>query len=204
MVRLSFAPRIVRGREYGGLGLMDACITRRRTGCKPPYRNRPAHKSPDNIKALCFQGILALRAVPAMPKLTPPKASGTSVREPHQGVARETSVAFHRPRQPGASLAHHPVPHTTKFQPNIAKTAQPAFEMDLSAVLPADGVKEITEAGRMAFHFVGDTGGVKNPEPQKLVARGQEEALRGQQLAPSLRGAAMAPAFCYHLGDVAY
>ena len=56
----------------------------------------------------------------------------------------------------------------------------------------------------MAFHCVGDTGGIKNPEPQKLVAAGMEESLKGAQIAPSLRGAAMAPAFCYHIGDVIY
>lgn len=114
---------------------------------------------------------------------------------------------FHRPRQPGASLAHHPVPRITRFQPipdDYKAGRAPPFEMDLSAVLPADEVTEITDAGSMSFHCVGDTGGVKNPEPQKLVARGLEESLKGPSIAPSLRGAAMAPAFCYHIGDVVY
>ena len=116
-------------------------------------------------------------------------------------------AVFHRPRQPGASLAHHPVPRITKFQPIPAAFKEgrnPPFAMDLSAVLPADEVTELTDAGSMSFHCVGDTGGVKNPEPQKLVARGMEESLKGPQLAPTLRGAAMAPAFCYHIGDVVY
>ena len=45
---------------------------------------------------------------------------------------------------------------------------------------------------------------MKTPEPQKLVPQGLEESLKGVQLAPSLRGAAMSPAFCYHIGDVVY
>jgi hypothetical protein len=50
----------------------------------------------------------------------------------------------------------------------------------------------------MSFHCVGDTGGVKNPEPQKLVERGLEQSLHIGNLAPSLRGALMASSFCYH------
>jgi hypothetical protein len=116
-------------------------------------------------------------------------------------------VQFHRPLQPGASLAHHPAPRITKFEPipvdYMEGRAEP-HEMDLADVLPREEVAEITQAGSMAFHCVGDTGGVKDPEPQKLVARGLEQSLKGPQIAPTLRGAAMAPAFCYHVGDVVY
>ncbi len=114
---------------------------------------------------------------------------------------------FNRPRQPGASLAHHAIPRITKFEPipDAYKAGHNApFVMDLAQILPPEEVAEITQAGSMAFHCVGDTGGVKDPEPQKLVARGMEESLKGVQLAPSLRGAAMSPAFCYHVGDVVY
>ena len=114
-------------------------------------------------------------------------------------------TSFSRPRQPGASLAHHAVPRSSAFQPiPQAYRRTGPFVMDLSAVLPPDELQEMIDAGAMSFHCLGDTGGVKNPEPQKLVARGLEEALKGPQIAPSLRGAAMSPAFCYHLGDVIY
>jgi acid phosphatase type 7 len=116
-------------------------------------------------------------------------------------------VAFHRPRQPGASLAQNATPRITKFEPippQYAAGRAPPFHLDLASILPADEVAEITNAGSMAFHCMGDTGGVKNPEPQKLVARGLEQSLNGVQIAPSLRGAAMSPAFCYHIGDVVY
>jgi hypothetical protein len=36
-------------------------------------------------------------------------------------------------------------------------------------------IPEITDAGSVSFHCVGDTSGVKNPEPQKLVERGPEK-----------------------------
>ncbi len=116
-------------------------------------------------------------------------------------------ATFHRPRQPGASLAQRAAPRNTKFEPIPAQFAQgrkPPFRMDLGEVLTAGELQEITEAGTLAFHCMGDTGGVKNPEPQKLVERGLEQSLHGGNIAPSLRGAAMAPAFCYHLGDVIY
>ncbi len=114
---------------------------------------------------------------------------------------------FHRPRQPGASLAQRAAPRNTKFEPIPAQFAQgrkAPFRMDLSDVLTAGELQEITRAGSMALHCMGDTGDVKNPEPQKLVERGLEQSLQSGNIAPSLRGASMAPAFCYHLGDVIY
>jgi hypothetical protein len=114
-------------------------------------------------------------------------------------------TSTHRPAQPGASLARLSVPRTGAFQPIPADYQRtPPFEIDLAKILPADEVAEITAAGSMAFHCVGDTGGVKDPTHQHLVARGMLQSLQGPQLAPSLRGAAMHPAFCYHLGDVVY
>ncbi len=116
-------------------------------------------------------------------------------------------TVFHRPRQPGASLAHQATPRITKFEPipdDYKAGRNPPYAIDLASIIPADEVKEIIDAGSMAFHCVGDTGGVKDPQPQQLVARGLEESLKGPSIAPTLRGAAMSPAFCYHIGDVVY
>ncbi len=116
-------------------------------------------------------------------------------------------ATFNRSRQPGASLARRAAPRNTSFEPIPAQFAQgrnAPFRMDLGEVLTASELQEITQAGSMAFHCLGDTGGVKSPEPQKLVERGLEQSLHVGNIAPSLRGAAMAPAFCYHLGDVVY
>lgn len=115
--------------------------------------------------------------------------------------------SFHRPRQPGASLAHTSAPRITEFEkiPNqFAQGRNPPFHMDLGEILSAAEMKEIEGAGSMSFHCVGDTGGIKNAEPQRLVERGMELSLHGAQIQPTLRGAAMFPSFCYHLGDVVY
>ena len=100
-----------------------------------------------------------------------------------------------------------PAPRITKFEPipaAFARGRKAPFRMDLSELLTADEYREIGDAGSMSFHCIGDTGGVKNPEPQKLVEQGLEQSLHSGNMAPSLRGASMAPAFCYHLGDVIY
>jgi hypothetical protein len=115
---------------------------------------------------------------------------------------------FHRARQPGAALAQKEPPRIIEFEsiPDVVKPRKPSpYRMDLSEVLSADEVQEITDAGRMTLHCIGDTGGVKRPEAQLLVARGMEESLnKGTLTPPTLRGAAMSPSFCYHLGDVVY
>jgi hypothetical protein len=116
-------------------------------------------------------------------------------------------TTFHRARQPGASPAQRSAPRITKFEPIPAAFMQGRsgpFRMDLGEILMADEIREITDAGSRSFHWMGDTGGVKNPEPQRLVERGLVQSLHPGNIAPSLRGASMAPAFCYHLGDVVY
>jgi len=108
--------------------------------------------------------------------------------------------SFHRPRQPAASLAHAAQPNPAGFQPIPAQYAagrMPPYQMNLAAVLAADEITEITQAGVMAFHCVGDTGGVSNPAPQMQVAQGLELSLQNAT-------GTMAPAFFYHLGDVVY
>jgi hypothetical protein len=64
--------------------------------------------------------------------------------------------------------------------------------MDLSLVIGADLVKKIVDAGKITFHTVGDTGGIKKPEFQFAVADAMSDDLSS--------GAS----FWYHLGDVVY
>ena len=108
------------------------------------------------------------------------------------------SGTAHRARQPGMSLAQNEPPRIIEFEPIPAAFTPrkpPPFHMDLSEILPHDEVAELAGAGQIVFHCVGDTGGVKRPEAQALVARGMEQSLQTDK---------MAPAFCYHLGDVIY
>ena len=80
------------------------------------------------------------------------------------------------------------------FQPLPTPTGAAPYRLDLGLVLGPDRLAAIHHAGQLCFHCVGDTGGVKAPQPQESVAA---------QLVADLTGAA-APAFLYHLGDVVY
>ena len=67
--------------------------------------------------------------------------------------------------------------------------------MDLSEVVSAADMQQITSQKLMTLHCIGDSGGVKRPEAQMLVAQGMEQ---------SLKNGGAKPAFCYHVGDVVY
>ena len=86
---------------------------------------------------------------------------------------------------------------TQPFRPLPLPTGQPPYRLNLETVLGADRVAAITAAGRLALHIVGDTGGVKSPEPQQIVAMHMEDDF-------SSADAATHPAFFFHLGAVVY
>jgi 3',5'-cyclic AMP phosphodiesterase CpdA len=67
--------------------------------------------------------------------------------------------------------------------------------MSLSDVLPSGTLNAYSD--RITFHCVGDTGGIKTPSHQFLVAQKMVEDFADPD--PSAR-----PAFFYHLGDVVY
>jgi hypothetical protein len=81
------------------------------------------------------------------------------------------------------------------FQPLPPPTGEPPFRLNLADVIGADAVAAIEQAGTLVFHAVGDTGGVKSPEPQEIVALWMEHDHDVLSSAPS---------FFYHLGDVVY
>jgi predicted phosphodiesterase len=66
--------------------------------------------------------------------------------------------------------------------------------MTLESVIGAGQAAAIRDAGRLAFHCTGDTGGVKSPQPQQIVAMTMKRELASQP----------APSFFFHLGDVIY
>ena len=80
-----------------------------------------------------------------------------------------------------------PVPAPWKTPPVIS----------LSDVLGAD-VQQIQKAGKIVFHSVGDTGGIKEPSHQFAVADAMANDFLGTDYASGR------PAFFYHLGDVIY
>jgi acid phosphatase type 7 len=85
--------------------------------------------------------------------------------------------------------------HKQKPEPLPPPRGEKPYRLDLAEILGADAVAQITAAGKLVFHTVGDTGGVKHPEAQENVALAMERQF--EVLDP-------APAFFYHLGDIVY
>lgn len=70
--------------------------------------------------------------------------------------------------------------------------------MALDEVLGNRAVQQIRDSGRIVFHSVGDTGGIKEPSHQFAVA----DAMTGDLSGKDYKGGRAA--FFYHLGDVVY
>jgi hypothetical protein len=108
-----------------------------------------------------------------------------AVRHFHNTVssADEVQIQRHRP----SAHAHQP------FRPLPPPTGAYPYHLSLADVLPPNKIN----ADRLVFHMVGDTGGIKNPLPQRNVARQMESDFDGADSHAQ-------PAFFYHLGDVVY
>ena len=105
-----------------------------------------------------------------------------------------------RPRPPrGKAQAHSGVKPLTPFadqhfEPLPAPLGEPPYHYDLEAALP--GVTAgAAKAGKIVFHTVGDTGGIKNGDYQAAVAASMKGDLNKKKDRPQ---------FFYHLGDVVY
>jgi len=103
--------------------------------------------------------------------------------DPLKPVARASKVHPANPRQP--------------FRPLPPPIGPAPYHLSLDNVLPADQLAAIRQAGRMVFHVIGDTGGVKSPQPQQIVAMHLVYDL-------AIPDPAARPVFFYHLGDVVY
>jgi acid phosphatase type 7 len=102
------------------------------------------------------------------------------------------------PAQASPIVSRSPEPATKqKPQPLPQPTGQSPFHLSLDQVLPPATIQAIQSAGRMVLHMAGDTGGVKSPQDQEIVATSLEQDLAVTD--PTAR-----PAFFYHLGDVVY
>ena len=95
-----------------------------------------------------------------------------------------------------------PFTHSTqRFEPLPPPLGVPPYHYDLETVVPGVG-QLAAQNGRLVFHTVGDTGGIKHPEYQTAVANAMEQDTTGFDLS-SLAGY-QGPVFFYHLGDVVY
>jgi hypothetical protein len=85
--------------------------------------------------------------------------------------------------------------HTQRFEPLPTPLGQPPYHVDLETLVPGIAAKA-AQLGKLVFHAVGDTGGIKSPEYQTAVAA----AMKSDLLLPDPQ----LPRFFYHLGDVVY
>ena len=98
----------------------------------------------------------------------------------------------------GLVIRRTPVPLSSQPpQPLPAPTGQPPYHLSLDNVLPAASMQAIRASGKLVFHLVGDTGGVKAPQSQEIVMMHMESDF-------AVPDPAAPPAFFYHLGDVVY
>src|SRR4051812_8329876 len=90
------------------------------------------------------------------------------------------SRRFGTPRPSGT----HPQPIRTthahgneRFFPLPSAPGVAPYRISLAEVLGQAVTKQITSEGRLVFHMVGDTGGVKDPVPQTIVTGKLEDQL---------------------------
>lgn len=107
------------------------------------------------------------------------------------------SFSRYDPQSPPKISHRTPGPQEVRgYQPLPAPVGKPPYHLTLDAVLPPDTIRAITQNQRLVFHVCGDTGGIKVPQEQQIVAMHQVYDL---DLDPPAR-----PAYFYHLGDVVY
>jgi hypothetical protein len=92
--------------------------------------------------------------------------------------------------------AAHTAPPSYPFQPLPPPNGPAPYRYDLSQMLTAADVQEITDAGVLVFHTVGDTGDYRGQQPTFVAEMMTQDA---QSLPANNK-----PAFFYHLGDVIY
>lgn len=91
----------------------------------------------------------------------------------------------------------HPRQPNQGPQPLPAPAGRFPYHLALDSLLTSAQMHTINDAQRLVFHVAGDTGGVKSPQPQRIVASHMERDFDGSD-------AASHPAFFYNLGDVVY
>ncbi len=114
---------------------------------------------------------------------------------------------------------HHLVPNATPSANRFSKTRRPLLEpisnpknnphfeklpitnnvnlmLPLSVIVP-ETAAAATNAGKLVFHAIGDSGGIHGDDVQVAVAEAMESQIKSALAADK-------PAFLYHVGDVVY
>lgn len=82
-------------------------------------------------------------------------------------------------------------------KPLPAPTGSAPYHVSLDNVLTPAQIQAIRSSGKLIYHIVGDTGGIKAPQAQEIVVMHMENDL-------GLADPTARAAFFYHLGDVVY
>jgi hypothetical protein len=93
-------------------------------------------------------------------------------------------------------IRRHPFHANQNFEPLPPPTGTYPYRLDLETLIGGEAIEAIREAGEIQFHVLGDTGGIKHPAAQQIVAWHME--------ADYFRHPVHKPAFCYILGDLIY
>lgn len=97
---------------------------------------------------------------------------------------------LHQGQRPNRIATKRHAPHgNQRFHPLPSPVGNAPYHLSLDRVLSPNEIQKIVDNKSITFHCVGDTGGVKSPEFQKLVTDGLEST---------------EASFFYHLGDVVY
>ena len=100
------------------------------------------------------------------------------------GLSRPTQFIINKLHGTHPNQVFHPLPPPTGPAP---------YRLTLESVVPQGTIQQINTAGRLVFHATGDTGGIQNGTPQRIVAMHMVDDLQASNAA-----------FFYHLGDVVY
>ena len=87
--------------------------------------------------------------------------------------------------------------NNAQFQPLPQPTGTLPFHLDIKSIIPPALYNQVVHSKKMLFHVAGDTGGVKHPADQQIVADHMEMQFDKINHAAN-------PLFFYHLGDLIY
>ncbi len=144
-----------------------------------------------------------------MAKHTPPKSSpGSNPRANARATASSNQEPVFAQPQPSPDPTTFKDPVTDQKYPELSNlepvptpvggAAEPILTLaEVYGSAGAARVQAITTAGQIVFHSVGDTGSVKGPDTQSLVADKMVSDFDEAK-------AADVPSFFFHLGDVIY
>jgi len=116
------------------------------------------------------------------------------VNEDGQQASSHPRVAVPLHPAAGQTQKHHGFRSNQRFWSLPPPTGGYPYRLRLEDILSPEEFARIGADEKLRFHLVGDTGGVKSPEPQQIVAWHMDEDFAADP----------APSFFYHLGDVVY